>query len=480
MEDHLVRQVEKMLIEEDLLQKGDHVVVALSGGPDSVALLHILHRLSGSWRLELTAAHVNHGFRPEESRQEAEQAAQWVASLGVPFETITLDLPAYIRETGRNGQDAARELRYRFLLETAHRVGAGKIAFAHHADDQAETVLMRLLRGTGPTGLVGIPMKRSVENVELFRPLLRINKKALVDYCMEHGLPYSIDSSNEKRIYTRNRIRLDALPYLSGFNPRLADSLGRLAQTMEAEDGYLQSETEKLFARIAEPCEDGWTFSQREFAGLHLALQRRLIKLILNYLSSESASGDASGFVQTELIRKAALEQQPPNLTLDVGGGALFRREYDRLSIARHRLAFRDARSYEIEAGDGDLFVSETGVRFTFRLSDRLIDLPENWKSNKTSAVFDMDDLSFPLCLRTRQEGDRIRIPGLNGSKKVKDVYIEEKVPQRQRSRLPVLTDAEGRILWLPGYRRSAYSVVTEKTRRYFYAEAHFPEVLTE
>src|SRR5262249_7135895 len=158
---------------------------------------------------------------------------------------------------------------------------------------------------------------------------------------------------------------------------------------------------------------------------------------------------DISGFVQTELIRKAALEPTPPNLSLDVGGGALFRREYDRLSIARHRLAYRDARSYEIEAGDGDLFISETGVRFMFRQVDRMSDLPENWKSIKTAAVFDLDELIFPLCVRTRREGDRILIPGLNGSKKVKDVYIEEKVPLRLRSRLPVLADAEGRILWL-------------------------------
>jgi tRNA(Ile)-lysidine synthase len=462
----LIGKVEQGGASAGLFAAGDGMVVAVSGGPDSVALLHLLHTLSAKWHWRLTAAHVNHGFRGEESDREAEFVAELCRRLGIPLETGVVDAPAFIRETGRNSQDAARKLRYDFLLETARQAGASKVALAHHADDQAETVLMRVLRGTGPSGLAGIPASRRMKNVELIRPLLRIYKEELIGYCAEAGLSYCFDSSNAKRTYTRNRVRLDALPFLQQFNPRLPEALNRLIQMMEAEDAYLLHETEKAFRRIAVSEGSGYSFSRTAFAGLHLALQRRLIKLILNYLSSGTESGDASGFVQTELIRSAALQEQPPNLTLDAGGGVVFRREYDRLFIAAGAPETDNSYYYIVGAEDGDLFILEAGIKLQYRIAEGTGDLPVGL-SNDT-VVFDLEKVRFPVAVRTRQEGDRIRIPGLNGSKKVKDIYIDEKVPPRLRNQLPVVVDAEGQILWLPGYRRSVHSVVTEKTKRYF------------
>ncbi|WP_108995001.1 tRNA lysidine(34) synthetase TilS, partial [Paenibacillus agaridevorans] len=212
MNANVLNAVEKEAAERGLWQDGDTIIVAVSGGPDSMALLHMLHMLAVPKRLRTIAAHVNHGFRGEESAAELELVKRYAEKLGVPCETTTLALTTYIEENALNLQAAAREKRYAFLHEVAKRYGASRVALAHHGDDQAETVLMRVIRGAGLSGLSGIPAKRSENNVELIRPLLRMNKSDLLAYCEEGDIPYSTDSSNLERHYFRNTVRLDILP----------------------------------------------------------------------------------------------------------------------------------------------------------------------------------------------------------------------------------------------------------------------------
>ena len=195
----LLAVVERHLLDRQFINRGDAVVVAVSGGPDSVTLLHILFLLSGRYGWRLVAAHVNHRFRGAESDREAAFVADFAAKLGLPCRIATIDVPAFIEETALNAQTAARIKRYAFLHEVAAEFGAARIALAHHADDQAETLVMRILRGTGPTGLAGMPERRWEKKVELIRPLLRIYKSELLHYLAEHDLPYCLDSSNDER-----------------------------------------------------------------------------------------------------------------------------------------------------------------------------------------------------------------------------------------------------------------------------------------
>ncbi|AJY74950.1 tRNA lysidine(34) synthetase TilS [Paenibacillus beijingensis] len=440
---------------ERLWQAGDTLLVAVSGGPDSMALLHALHRLSERLGLTIAAAHVDHRFRGGESEREAQGVRAFAASLGIPCESAAIDVPAYIEETGMNLQAAARLLRYRFLHESAARLGASRIALAHHADDQAETVLMRVLRGTSTSGLAGIPLRRREKNVELIRPLLRMYKKELIRYCEDNSISYYVDSSNEKRDYFRNEIRLDALPYLSRYNDRLTESLCRLADIASAEDELLRLETEAAYTRLVTAKPGECEVSAAAFAGLHVALQRRLIKLILNYLGLEN---EPTPYERVETIRMASLAEAPATWKTDAGRGVIFRREYDLLRWTAPGTAGEDAgqpaSSFVYKAPEeGDLAVPQSGLRFRF---ERLAPGSQTERQRRWEALFDLNGLTFPLTVRSRRPGDRMTVLGLNGSKKVQDMFIDAKIAPSRRGLVPLLTDGTGELLWIPGVRRSA------------------------
>ncbi|OXM82491.1 tRNA lysidine(34) synthetase TilS [Paenibacillus rigui] len=458
----LVANVEMDVREQRLLQAGDRILVAVSGGPDSVALLHILFLLSGRWNWKLTVAHVNHLFRGEESEREAAFVAQWAERLGIPCEVGRLDVPQYIEDTGKNPQAAARELRYGFLHQAASLHGANKIALAHHADDQAETMLMRLLRGTGPAGLAGIPVLRSEQKVELVRPLLRIYKSEIVTYCEAAGLTYYTDSSNLDTKYFRNEIRLEVLPYLQRYNAQLPQSLNRLSQMMTVENDYLEQQTRDLWEQGVAQESDFAKWSRNWFARVHVALQRRLIKLILNYLALE---GDSIDFLKLEQIREAIVRDEPSNLSLYLGNDLVLTREYDGIMIHNYVVPPLPYQ-YPVHRGQPCLDIPETGMRIDCRWGSRESVSNDQQRSASTT-LFDADHLALPLQVRSRQEGDRMQLFGLNGSKKVKDIFIDTKIPPSQRQRIPVVTDALGRILWLPGVRRSSHAPVTDKTERF-------------
>lgn len=458
----LVGKLNRLLEEESLLPPGDRIVVAVSGGSDSTALLQLLFLLSGTWGWSLTAAHANHGFRPEESALEAEAVRSFAEERGIPFVYKELHVPAYLKERGGNPQDAARELRYRFLLETAKAVGASRIALAHHADDQAETVLMRLLRGTGITGLAGISMRRTEQNVELVRPLLRITKNELLEELRRQGIGYCTDSSNAKLDYTRNRIRLEALPYLARYNPSIVEALNRLAELASADDSFLEEEAGRVFGRLAVPAGEGIRFDRREFASLHVALQRRFLKLILNYVSKGTEPPD---YGEVERIRGSLLHTGKPNAVLRTYGDILVVREYDGIR-AEHRADAGFAGGsppyrYPLEDADGELWVPEASCRMVYRT----LAPDQAERGSGFTACFDAEALAMPLAVRNRREGDRMRPDGLNGSKKVKDIFIDHKVPAALRERMPLLVDRDGSVLWIPGVRRSDAAKVTAETR---------------
>ncbi|MEV5030794.1 tRNA lysidine(34) synthetase TilS [Paenibacillus sp. LPE1-1-1.1] len=466
---NLRNELGKAAVERRLWSAGDCIVVAVSGGPDSMALLHMLSVLSKENRLTIIAAHVNHGFRVEESAHELMVVRAYAEQLRVICETVTLDMPAYIEETRMNGQAASREKRYAFLHEVAARYGASKIALAHHADDQAETVLMRLIRGTGLTGLAGMLSKRREKNVELIRPLLRMNKSDLLRYCEDYHIPYCTDSSNKERHYFRNIIRLDILPYLSKHNPQLSQSLQRLAEVAGAEDEWMEKQTEALFAQLVTLSPNECAISCNDLHGLHVALQRRLIKLILSYLSKET---EKISFEQIETMRLAASAHAPATWRIDAGAGIRCAREYDRMRwISETQLASseRGAYMYEVGMGTTGLVVEPCG--WTFEIV-RTSALEGRKPMSRYEAIFDASELSYPLVVRNRRPGDRIQVLGLNGSKKVQDMFVDEKIAPLKRELYPLLFDAAGRLLWIPGIRRSSHALTETHTKDVLFIRA--------
>lgn len=465
----LIARVEQRIGAVKLLNPGDVVVVAVSGGPDSVALLHVLFLLAPKYGWKLVVAHVNHQFRRKESAAEAAFVAELAARWELPCEIGNIDVPAYIKSTSMNAQAAARELRYEFLHQAADKYEAGSIALAHQADDQAETLLMRLLRGTGPSGLTGMPERRREKKVELVRPFLRIYKSEVVQYCRDHGLAYCQDSSNELRKYFRNQVRLDVMPLLKHYNEHLPESLNRLAEMMSAEEDYMESETSSIFADIVSADPSLCSFSRARFARLHVALQRRLIKLILNYLSS---GVERVEFVKVEAVRSAILQEQTSNVSLNIFGDLTMVREYDGIRFQKPTMP-SGAYIYPVAALEGgQLRVPEAGVQLSFSVIDRESapageSCPE--PAFRQEAYFDLDQLQLPLFVRSRMAGDRFEPYGLNGSKKVKDMFIDAKIPPSRRETMPMLVDAAGRIIWIPGLRCSKHATVFPETKRLLY-----------
>lgn len=466
MWDSIVEHVLRSSAEHAMWAPGDSIVVAVSGGPDSVALLHALEEVSRLHTpLRLICAHAHHGFRPEESDEEAEVVRKLANQLDIPFVMSRLEVPAYMKSSGKGPQEAARVLRYRFLHETAMQYGAKSIALAHHGDDQAETVMLHLLRGSGTTGLAGMRPVRMEKNVQLIRPLLRMYKTELVSACEQKHIPYVVDSSNEHNKYRRNAIRMDVLPYLGQYNNQLTESLNRLAEVLRAEDDHMGEEAERVFSELVRREPDKMTIDLPAFRRLTLALQRRVIKLILNYLPSDHENAD---FHKVEAVRRGFIQDKPTTWSLDLGGMAVCIREYDTASFYSEPLSSCTEYNYKIQLNqaEGTLELPQkSSLSWFLREQEKGIQVP----FNADDAVFDAEQLIFPLTIRTRRPGDSVQVMGLKGRKKVKDIFIDAKIPPSVRSSIPVVCDGSGTIVWLPGIRRSIHAPVQEGTSSVIY-----------
>lgn len=448
---------------QPLWERGSTIVIAVSGGPDSMALMHMLAERAKEDSLSLIVAHVNHGFRLAESQNEYELVKQEAKKLGLPFEYVELHMPLYLQQHQVNSQSASRSRRYQFLYEVCHQYEAAYLAVAHHRDDQAETVLMHILRGTGINGLSGMSNNRIEKNVELIRPLLRMNKDSLIFYCKEHHIPYLMDSSNEKRDYFRNEVRLDVIPYLEQFNPKISDSLARLADVAGEENDWMEQQTKQIFAQYVKLQNQQLIISCKTLRNLHVALQRRVIKLILSYLSQEATNISFEGI---ERIRWAAGETAASTYRLDVGEGIVCVREYEDLRFVHinHFSAsnFSDAAQLSIEQDQLPCELKYGNWIIVAQLFEGDADIPQ--PSSRYEAVFDYNEVSFPLVIRSRKNGDRMSVLGLNGTKKVQDMFVDAKVPASERATYPIVQDHSNLILWIPGVRRSQYGLVDSKT----------------
>ena len=249
MPEAIAHKVETAVRRHGMIKAGDRVIAAVSGGADSVVLLHALHGLRGKLGMELGAAHLDHGLRGGEGREDAAFVRDYAASLGLPCVVERADVPAYCREKGCSVEQGAREVRYGFLRRVLMDQDADSVATGHTADDQAETVLMRLLRGSGSSGLSAI---RPVRDGWVIRPMLEITAAEIADYTRTHGLSYRIDRTNEDRDMLRNRVRRDLVPLLQrDYNPRIVEGLGRLADVIRGEAEYLDARASEFLARNA-------------------------------------------------------------------------------------------------------------------------------------------------------------------------------------------------------------------------------------
>lgn len=281
----LERKVKAFLKKRQFNLQNKRILIGVSGGPDSLALLHFLWRQQEQWNIYIVAAHVDHMFRGDESKQEALFVKGFCEERNIPFEMKQINVQSYIEETGRNPQAAAREKRYEFFAEVLEKHQLSVLALGHHGDDQVETILMRLTRGSTGKARSGIPFLRDFHNGIIIRPFLCLNREEIERYCLHYELNPRRDPSNDKDIYSRNRFRKVVLPFLRQENPHVHEHFQRLSEELDQDETLLISLAQKkLKDVILEHTDNEITVDIKGFESMPLPLQRRAIQLILNYL----------------------------------------------------------------------------------------------------------------------------------------------------------------------------------------------------
>jgi tRNA(Ile)-lysidine synthase len=461
---HIEPKLSRLVRKGHLLSKGDRVLVAVSGGPDSVALLRLLYDLREELSLHLEVAHLQHGIRGKEAQKDARFVGELARRLRLAFHLKEVDLPRLKAEVGKGNLEAlARNERHRFFATVAHKRRLGKIATAHTRDDQAETVLMWLLRGSGMKGLGGMaPVQalnigdgHSSKRFVIIRPLLDVSKAEVLQYLEGKGLSYRLDSSNQDRSFLRNWIRLELIPQLEArTDAHLRSRLAQNAELIRDEEQVLDELAHHVFKEIgaAERLNRGALLKQDK------ATQRRLLRLWI-----EETRGHLSGIdfdhVETLLT---FIAQGAPQGRLSIPGGWELVKEYGTLRLERHLRVKRPAVCYNyiVRAGT-DLFIQEAGV--TIQTRKRLRPFPR-LPDRFTEAFFDMACLPANLTIRNFRRGDRFQPLGMTGHKKLKELFIENKIPLSVRANLPLLV-LDDEVLWVPGYGRSEIGKVRAETR---------------
>ncbi|WP_243292561.1 tRNA lysidine(34) synthetase TilS [Bacillus sp. FJAT-47783] len=454
----MFEKVKKEISDRQLIEHHSTVVVGVSGGPDSLALLHILYCLRHTFSLHLVAAHVDHMFRGRQSEEEMDDVKKFCQSLGIRCVTKQIDVKAYAKKERLNKQAAARECRYAFFKEVMEEYDADVLALGHHGDDQVETILMKLVRGTVGKGLIGISKKRKFGRGYLVRPLLSVTKKEILTYCEKHGINPRFDPSNEQDMYTRNRFRKYILPFLKKENPQVHQHFQYFSEILEEDEQFLEElAIEKMNKVMERKTNFEVIMKVSEFKKLPPPLQRRVIHLILNYLSKGHHS-PAFSAIHIESI-KGMMYQPHPSSTMDFPLGFKAIKSYDKFTITNKPpkpipYEFHLKIPGEITLPNGKKIICETfeGV--------------PTYKDHHTFFL-PLHLLNEPLTVRSRRAGDKIHVKGMNGSKKVKDIYIDKKVPKDEREVWPIIEDGKGNIIWIPLLKKSIFEVFDVTNQSY-------------
>ncbi|MEL3973730.1 tRNA lysidine(34) synthetase TilS [Rossellomorea oryzaecorticis] len=433
-----------------LIEAGDRIVAAVSGGPDSLALLHFLHVNRKEWGAEVIAAHLDHMFRGEESYQELLFVKGFCTERGIPFYSERIDVPKIMEDKNGSLQEVARNVRYDFLKAVMQQVSADKLALGHHGDDQLETILMKLTRGAAGKGRAGIPYKREFPPGMIIRPFLPVTKKEIEEYCEKRDLSPRLDPSNDKDLYTRNRFRKAVIPFLKEENPLVHHQFQQFSEEMTEDEEFLEELTRQKLNKVWNNTEVFSTLEIEGFLAMAEPLQRRGIHLILNYLYKLRPSSLSTIHIYDVL---GILRGKSPNASLDLPGGLRVTRAYNTCYFHFGKLESGQA-PYCYELKDKKPLTLPSGSQFV--LHDSLIDIEA---CTGDCIYLNREDLTLPLFIRTRKTGDRLKIKGLQGTKKLKSLFIDEKIPRHLRDEWPIVVDSEEQILWVPGIKKSIYDL---------------------
>jgi len=480
----MIKEIQTVLTNECALNPLRPVLVGVSGGADSLCLLDILFKSGYS----LVVACLDHGLRPE-AAQEVLMVQQISAAMGAVFVSQSVDTRQFALQAGLSLEAAARHLRYQFLFSQAVSCNAQAVAVGHTADDQAETVLMHLLRGAGLVGLKGMEFRIWLDSwsteIPLVRPLLNIWHHEALEYCAQHNLSPIQDATNQSPDYFRNRLRLEIIPYLEQFQPNLRQHLVRMAGTLALDYQLLQDQVDASWDALWTEQGHGYiAFNRVAFLALPVAIQRHLIRKAM--LSLRTGFQDIE-YKMIELAR-ACLEAQSGHRICDLGAGLQLRLEQD--------VAWVIQRDVELPAGAWPSVSTDRAVEIPVPGSVDLprgwvlqvalhpvedkADLPESYGQDPFQAWFDADVISSPLFIRRRKPGDRMQPAGMAGKRvKISDLMINQKLPYRSRGNWPLVCAGE-EIIWVPGCRQSQVALPGESTRQLLELRLLYPQQVND
>lgn len=457
----ILTHVQAVLARHALLQPDACLLVGVSGGPDSLALLHLLWRLHAAAHFALHVAHLDHCLRGEQSAAEARFVAATAAAWQLPATVAQRDVPARIARTGENKQAAARSERYAFLGAVAHQIGAHAVLVAHHADDQAETLLLHLLHGAGLAGLRGMreqvpwhewqPDAPTTNGAYLLRPLLAVRRAELEAYCAAHQLAPRYDPANDDPHSTRSRIRHDLLPALHRYNPQIVAALGRTAQSLADDYAYLHAALDQQWHTLAEQRPGSIRLDRQQWHALPPALQRHAMRRVLLLLGNASPTHDQ--------ISTACAAATQGTGTRTTAGGTLL------LEVQHHGIIIRDTAQpaapwqwhtaapqlaqpqIELPAAGSVPISAHWHATVARHPASDAPPTPDRW-----CVLLDAERLDGALLLRRRQAGDRFRPAGGVGSRRLQDFFVDQRVPRELRDAWPLLATAHS-LVWVAGLR---------------------------
>ncbi|MFC2052458.1 tRNA lysidine(34) synthetase TilS [Chloroflexota bacterium] len=452
------------------------LLLAVSGGQDSVCLFHILIGLREELNIELHVAHLNHQLRGTESEADAQYVSQMAQQFGVPVTTEQRDVKAYQARQRISLEEAAREVRYNFLAEVARSIGTERVAVGHTTDDHVETILMHLIRGTGTRGLRGLQpisyWQSSGSVLTVIRPLLRVSRQETAAYCHDHQLIPRVDTSNFSLSPLRNKIRHQLVPLLRSYNPGVTEALLRTARIAGDDIAFLDKESSRLWSKIAQRQGETVVLNKQKFLKLPPVLQRYLLRAAI-----EKLLGNLKDIEARHIEEIMAVLSKPAGKRLSLPGGLIFTIEYDRYCLGPDAATLSP---FPVMSGETALKIPGETSFSGWRAKATIIDSVEKVKlagmgdlsvnakgigliGDGLTACLDLDKVGGGVLVRCRQPGDRFQPLGMSQPKKLGEFMIDAKIPHAWRQRVPVACSPQ-HILWVVGWRIDDRVKVTEST----------------
>lgn len=463
---NMIEKIREFCKQYQMLSPRDKVIVGVSGGADSVCLLHVLLELQQEYELSLFVVHINHGIRGKSAEEDEKYVVHLCEKYKLSYYIEHANVKELVKLEKISEEEAGRNIRYRIFEKVYKEQKAHKIAVAHNENDQAETILMNLVRGSGIRGMSGILPQRN----EIIRPLLSVSRKEIEDYLLKRKIRYQTDETNFTEQYTRNKIRLRVLDYLAKeVNSNAVSHIAATSRMLREIEEYIKREGENVFLEIVTVEKGKYFLRKDQFLEKDIVLQKQVIQKILYELSGQKKNIDS-----THILSVIQLFEKQVSKIIKLPYQMIAKREYEGVCLFSKGVTDKNTESpvrqeiifYPLELGEDkekEIYISARKMRFKFRLFKRNLEKKVSIPKNNCTKWFDYDKISNTVVLRNRQPGDYFQNDIQGAHKKLKKYFIEEKIPQEQRHMQILLADGS-HVLWIVGRRISEYYRVEEST----------------